>query len=95
MLAEQPASTSAKSCQEMFRQLFETSEASRKAVSSLGNAAFVGVRFTDVPGDFRFHAVNGKPRFEPGKAEEPDFELTLSPGAVNDTCGKAPAEVGD
>src|SRR3989440_238871 len=55
----------------------------------------VGVRFTDVPGDFRFHAVDGKPRFEPGKADEPDFELTLFPGAVHDVCGKSSADVGD
>src|SRR5437016_1695483 len=55
----------------------------------------VGVRFTDVPGDFRFHAVDGKPRFEPGKADEPDFELTLFPGAVHDICGKSSADVGD
>jgi len=61
----------------MLRQLLETSEAGRKAASSLSKAVSVGVRFTDVPGDFRFHAVDGKPRFEPGKADEPDFELTL------------------
>ena len=80
---------------EMLRQLLETSEAGRKAASSLSKAVSVGVRFTDVPGDFRFHAVDGKPRFEPGKADEPDFELTLFPGAVHDVCGKSSADVGD
>jgi len=79
----------------MLRQLLETSEAGRKAASSLSKAVSVGVRFTDVPGDFRFHAVDGKPRFEPGKADEPDFELTLFPGAVHDVCGKSSADVGD
>src|SRR5437868_2715016 len=80
---------------EMLRQLLETSEAGRKAASSLSKAISVGVRFTDVPGDSRFRAVDGKPRFEPGKAAEPDFELTLFPGAVHDVCGKSSADVGD
>jgi hypothetical protein len=79
----------------MIRQLFETSQAARKAATSLSKAAYVGVRFIDVPGDFRFHAVDGKPRFEPGKAEEPDFELTLPPRAVSDICGKTGKTSGD
>ncbi len=79
----------------MLRELFETSEAGRKAAASLSKAACVGVRFTDVAGDFNFHAVGGEPRFEPGKAEEPDFELTLPPGAVHDICRKSSGEVGD
>ena|SRR2546422_8385591 len=77
MPAEQPASAPAQSSAEMLRQLLETSEAGRKAASSLSEAASVGVRFTDVPGDFRFHAVHGKPRFEPGKADEPDQKILV------------------
>ena len=79
----------------MLRQLFETSEASRKAATSLSAAASVGERFTDVPRDFRFHSVDGKPRFEPGKAEEPDFELTVPPGAVRDRCEKSSTDAAD
>ncbi len=79
----------------MLRQLFETSEVSRKAATSLSKAASVAVRFTNLPGDFRFYSVDGKPRFEPGKAEEPDFELTVPPGAVRDICGKSSADVAD
>jgi len=79
----------------MLRNLFETSEAGRKAAASLSESASVGVRFTDFAGDFNFHAVGGKPRFEPGKAAEPDFELTLPPGAVHDICGKPSGDVGD
>jgi hypothetical protein len=79
----------------MLRQLFEESGAARKAAKALSKAACVGVRFTDVPGDFRFYAVDGKPRFEPGKAAEPDFELTLPPRAVHDICGKHSGDVGD
>src|SRR5438105_3509295 len=55
----------------MLRKVLETGEAGGKAASSLSTAISVGVRFTDVPGDFRFHAVDGKPRFETGKADEP------------------------
>ena len=93
-MPEQPATTPAQYA-EMLGHLFETSEAGRKAATSLSKAAFVAVRFTDSPGDFRFHAVDGRPRFEAAKAEEPDFELTLPPGAVRDICGKASADVGD
>lgn len=79
----------------MLRTFFETSEAGRRAASSLKKAASVGVRFTDVPGDYRFRAEEGKPRFEAGKAEEPDFDLTLAPGAVRDICSKPGADVGE
>jgi hypothetical protein len=94
MPAEQTAPPSQDSA-EMLRTFFETSEAGRRAASSLKKAASVGVRFTDVPGDFRFHAENGKPRFQAGKAEEPDFDLTLAPGAVRDICSKPAADVGE
>ena len=78
-----------------LRRFFETSEASRRAASSLRKAAEVGVRFTDVPGDFRFHSVDGKPAFEAGKAMDPDFELTLAPGAVAAITARPQADVGD
>lgn len=95
MSPNEQTSTSDQNCAEMLRQLFETSGAARKAATSLSKAACVAVRFTDVPGDFRFYAVDGKPCFEPGKAEEPDFELTLPPRAVSDMCGKPAGDVGD
>jgi len=78
-----------------LRRFFETSEASRRAASSLKKAAEVGVRFTDVPGDFRFHSIEGKPAFESGKAMDPDFELTLAPGAVEAITAQPQADVGD
>ena len=68
MQAEPSASTPAHDCAETLRRLFETSEAGRKAAASLSRSAAVGVRFADSAGDFTFHAVDGKPRFEPGKA---------------------------
>jgi hypothetical protein len=78
-----------------LRRFFETSEASRRAASSLKKAAEVGVRFTDVPGEFRFHSIEGKPAFEAGKAMDPDFELTLAPGAVDAITARPQADVGD
>jgi hypothetical protein len=78
-----------------LKRFFETSEASRRAASSLKRAAEVGVRFTDVPGEFRFHAVDGKPAFESGKAMDPDFDLTLAPGAVAAITAQPNADVGE
>jgi hypothetical protein len=78
-----------------LRRFFATSEASRRAASSLKKAAEVGVRFTDVPGDFRFHSVDGKPVFEAGKPMDPDFELTLAPGAVAAITAQPQADVGE
>src|SRR5690242_9216109 len=78
-----------------LRRFFETSDASRRAASSLKKAAEVGVRFTDVPGDFRFHSVDGKPVLESGKAMDPDFDLTLAPGAVAAITAQPQADIGE
>src|SRR6267143_6489033 len=78
-----------------LRRFFQTSEASRRAASSLRKAAEVGVRFTAVPGDFRFHSIDGKPAFEAGKAMDPDFDLTLAPGAVAAITAQPHADVGE
>jgi len=95
MPVEHGTSATAQNCSEMLRHLLETSEAARKAASSLSKSASVAVRFTDTGGEFQFHSVDGRPRLEPGKAEEPDFELTLPPGAVQDICGRSPGDAGD
>ncbi len=79
----------------LLRRFFETSETARKASSSLKKAAEVSVRFTDVPGDFRFLVSEGKPKFLSGKAVDPDFDLTLAPGAVRAIAGRPDAEVGE
>jgi hypothetical protein len=89
------ASTSAEPSNARLRRFFETSEAGRRAASSLKKAAEVGVRFTDVPGDFRFHAVDGRPVFESGRAMDPDFDLTLAPGAVAAITVRPEADVGE
>jgi len=79
----------------VLQRFFETSESARRAAAHLKPAAEVGVRFTDVPGDFRFTVVEGKPRFFDGAAKDPDFELTMSPGAVTALAAQPNADVGD
>jgi hypothetical protein len=78
-----------------LRRFFETSGAGRRAASSLKKGVSVGVRFTDVPGDFRFYAQDGRPHFDAGKATDPDFDLTLAPGAVRAITSKQDGDIGD
>src|SRR3954454_7412436 len=79
----------------LLRKFFETSAAGKRAASSLKRGATVAVRFTDVPGDFRFYAQDGQPRFDAGQASDPDFELTIAPGAVRAITSKPESDVGD
>lgn len=79
----------------VLQRFFESSESARKASSHLKKAAEVGVRFTDVPGDFHFKLIDGKPRFVNGAPADPDFELTLAPGAVSAIAAQPNADVGD
>src|SRR6266478_345732 len=79
----------------VLRRFFETSESARKAASHLKAPAEVGVRFTDVAGEYRLTVVDGKPRFLDGKAKDPDFELTLAPGAVTAIAAQPNADVGE
>jgi hypothetical protein len=79
----------------ILQRFFESSETARRASAPLKKAAEVGVRFTDVPGEFHFKLIDGKPRFSEGRAEDPDFELTLAPGAVSAIAAHPNAEVGE
>jgi hypothetical protein len=79
----------------VLQRFFESSESARRAASHLKKAAEVGVRFTDVPGAFRFKVVDGQPRFLEGAAEDPDFDLTLAPGAVTAIAGQPNGDLGD
>ena len=79
----------------VLQRFFETSESARKAAAHLKPAAEVGVTFTDVPGEYRFTLVDGKPRFLDGRAKDPDFELTMAPGAVSALAAQPNADVGD
>lgn len=79
----------------VLQRFFESSESARRAASHLKKAAEVGVRFTDVPGAYRFKVVDGQPRFLEGAAEDPDFDLTLAPGAVTAIAAQPNGDVGD
>jgi len=79
----------------VLQRFFEKSESARRASAHLKRAAEVGVRFTDVPGDFHFKLVDGKPRFMNGAPQDPDFDLTLAPGAVSAIAAQPDADVGD
>jgi hypothetical protein len=79
----------------VLQRFFESSEAARRASAPLKKSAAVGVRFTDVSGDFHFKLIDGKPRFSEGKADDPDFELTMGPDAVTAIAAQPDAEVGD
>src|SRR5881628_3099140 len=79
----------------VLQRFFETSESARKAASHLKSAAQVAVRFTDVPGEFHFGLAEGKPRFFTGAAKDPDFELTMAPGAVTAIAAQPNADVGE
>ena len=79
----------------VLQRFFQSSEAARKASSSLKKAAEVAVRFTDMPGDYVFRLVDGKPNFSSGRADDPDFELTMAPGAVTAIAAQPNADVGD
>jgi hypothetical protein len=79
----------------LLRKFFEVSPAGRRAAASLKKGVSVGVRFTDVPGDFRFYAQDGQPHFDAGKASDPDFELTIAPGAVRAITAKPEADIGE
>lgn len=79
----------------VLQRFFESSEAARKASAPLKKAAEVAVRFTDVAGEYVFKLVEGRPRFTAGKADDPDFELTMAPGAVTSIAAQPNADVGD
>ncbi len=79
----------------VLQRFFESSETAKRAASHLKKAAEVGVRFTDVPGEFHFKVQDGKPRFFEGAAQDPDFDLTMAPGAVSALAAQPDADMGD
>jgi hypothetical protein len=58
--------------------------------------AEVAISFTDRPGDWRFYPNEaGQAVLEATKASDPDFELTIPPGAIRAICSHAKADVGE
>lgn len=88
-------SPEAESSDAALRRFFERSPAALTAAGSLRPGAEVGVTFTDVAGEFRFHSDGGKPVFEPGARMDPDFDLRLAPGAVRAICSRPDGDIGD
>jgi hypothetical protein len=79
----------------MLRRFILSSAAAKMAAGSLRDGAEAAVRFTDVPGDWRFYVEGGKPFMEATKAKDPDFDLHLSPGAVRSICTHTEAHLGE
>jgi hypothetical protein len=73
----------------------QSSAAAVSAAAPLRGGAEVGVTFTDVAGDWRFHVSDGRPLLERGRPVDPDFDLRLAPGAVRALCSRADANIVD
>jgi hypothetical protein len=79
----------------MLARFLLGSTAAQTAASLLRDGAEVAVTFTDVAGEWRFYSDAAKPAMEPGKAQDPDFELRLAPGAVRSICSMPDANIGE
>jgi len=63
---------------------------------SLTPGAEVAISFTDRPGDWRLYPNEaGQAVFEPTKASDPDFELSIPPAAIWAICSGTEADVGE
>lgn len=80
---------------ELLARFLRESPAARAAAASLRSGAEVGVFFTNVAGEWRFYSEGGTPALERRKAQDPDFDLRLAPGAVKDICAQPDADIGD
>ncbi len=67
-----------------LKEFFEQNPLCREAVTPLNDHALVRIRFTDHEGDYRFTAVRGVPKLEPGASHKPDVTLIIPPGAVDE-----------
>src|ERR1700689_5223217 len=79
----------------MLARFVLISPAARKAASLLREGAEVAVAYTDVAGEWRFCVNAGNPAIESGKAQDPDFELSLTAGAVRSICSMPDADLGE
>jgi hypothetical protein len=79
----------------MLARFVLTSPVAHKAASLLREGAEVAVAYTDMAGEWRFYVNAGNPAIESGKAQDPDFELRLTAGAVRSICLMPDADLGD
>ena len=77
---------------EALRTFFETAPAARRAARSLARGARVNLALD--AGDARFTMETGAPEVHAGAAPDPDFTLTLPPGAVARITGMEGDDVG-
>ncbi len=75
-----------------LRTFFETAPAARRAARPLARGARVNLALVD--GDARFTMESGSPEVHAGLAPDPDFTLTLPPGAVARLTGMDGEDVG-
>jgi hypothetical protein len=93
-----PQASSAREVSDAILARFLTScPAAQLAAGSLRAGAEVGITFTDLSGDWCVRVAEGGGRLTlvPGKATDPDFELRISPGAVDSICARPDADLGD
>ena len=79
----------------MLARFVLVSPVARKAASLLREGAEVAVAYTDVAGEWRFYVNASNVAIESGKAQDPDFELRLAPGAVRSICSMPDADLGE
>ena len=77
---------------EALRTFFETAPAARRAARPLARGARVNLALDG--GDARFTMESGAPEVHAGPAPDPDFTLTLPPGAVARLTGMDGDDVG-
>ncbi len=78
---------------EALKRFFETAEAARKATKPLKDGAEVALEIDGGPA--RFAVRGGKPEVIEGKAQQPDFTLTLPDAAVQRITSLRSDDVGE
>ncbi len=78
---------------EALKRFFETAEAARKATKPLKDGAEVALEIDGGPA--RFAVRGGKPEVVEGKAQQPDFTLTLPDAAVQRITSLRSDDVGE
>ncbi len=78
---------------ESLKAFFETAPAARRAARPLSRDARVNLALEGGPATFTMES--GAPEVRAGAAQDPDFTLTMPPGAVSRITGLASDDVGE